>query len=72
VRGEAAHDELALVVLDQLLGALRAHRGLELVVAEEHLDLAAHHAAPGVQLYLRELGAALHVGRERGERSGQR
>jgi len=72
VRGEPAHDELGLVVLDQLLGALGPDRGLELVVAEEHLDLASHHAARRIELLLRELGAALHVRGEGREGAGER
>jgi len=69
---EAAHDELHVLVLDELLRALRADGGLELVIAEQHLDLAAHDAALGVQLVGGQHGAALHVGRERGERARQR
>ena len=61
-----------VLLLDQLLGALGAHRGLELVVAEEHLDLAAEDAALGVELVRGELGAALHVGGEGGEGAGER
>ena len=72
VRGEATHDGLALLVLDQLLGALGADGGLELVVAEQHLDLAAQDATLGIELVGRELSAPLHVRGERREGSGQR
>src|SRR5207237_9643541 len=72
VRGEAAHDELAAVLLDELLRALRADGGLQLVVTEEHLDLASHDAALGVQLVDREERAALLIGREGAERTGHR
>ena len=40
VGGQPADDEVDLLVLDQLFRPLRAHRRLELVVAEEDLDLA--------------------------------
>src|SRR6266508_658610 len=46
--------------------------GLELIVAEEHLDLAAEDAALGVELVGAEHGAALLVGGERAERPRQR
>ena len=72
VRGEAAHDERAAVLLDQLVGALGADRRLQLVVAEEDLDLPAEDAASGVQLGLRELGALLHVLGEGREGAAQR
>src|SRR5207302_9156311 len=72
VRGEAAHDELAPDLLDQLLRALRADRGLELVVAEENFDLPAEDAALRVELVDREHRAALLIGGERAEGAGHR
>src|SRR5262245_10451391 len=59
--GETAHDEGALVLLDELLGALGAHGGLQLIVAEEDLDLASEDAVLRVQLRLGQLRAALLV-----------
>ena len=72
VRGEPAHDEQALLVFDELLRALGAHRRLELVVAEEHLDLAAHDAALCVELVHGELRTSLHVRGQGREGPGQR
>jgi hypothetical protein len=72
VRGEAAHDELAAFLLDELLRSLRADLRLELIVAHEQLHLAAQDAALGVQLVHGELRALLHVAGDRGERACQR
>src|SRR5712692_7022018 len=69
---EAAHDELHLLVLDQLLGPLGADGWLELIIPEKQLDLAPENAAFGVQLVGREDGAPLLVGRQRPEGPGQR
>ena len=70
--GEAADDELHVLVLDQLLRPLGADGGLELVVAEEHLDLAAQDAVLRVQLFHGQGRAALLVDGERTERARQR
>src|SRR5712692_4327134 len=69
---EAADDELHLLVLDQLLCPLRADCGLELVVAEEQLDLAPEDAVLRVQLVRGELGAPLLIGRQGPEWSRER
>src|SRR5204862_2706433 len=65
-------DELAVLLLDQLLRALRAHLGLELIVADEQLDLAAEDAVLGVELVHGQLGALLHVAGDGGEGARQR
>ena len=72
MRGEAPHDELDLLVLDQLLGPLGPDGRLELIVAEEHLHTASEHSASRVHLLHRERGAALEIIGERRERPRQR
>ena len=68
---QAPDHELHLVVLYELLGALGAHGGLELVIAKEAFDAAAEDAALGVQLVHGELPASLHVGGQGPEWSGE-
>ena len=72
MRGEAPDDEDAALLVDQLLSPLGAGRRLELVVPEDHLDLAAEDATLGVQLGLGELGPLLHVLGERRQGAAQR
>jgi len=72
VGGEAADDELASVLLDELLRPLGADRGLELVVAKEHLDLLAEDPALRVQHVDGEESPTLLVGREGAEGTGDR
>src|SRR5205809_6159259 len=72
VRGQAAHDELALLVLDELLRPLGADGGLELVVAEQDLDLLPQDAARGVDFLHRHDRALLLVLGEGAEGTSRR
>jgi hypothetical protein len=59
-------DHRDLVRLHQLLGVLDRLRGLALVVAEQHLDLATEHASLGVDLLDGHLDAGAVRAREGG------
>ena len=72
VRGQAAHDELAPLVLDQLLGPLGADGGLELVVAEQDLEPAPQDSPLGIDLFHRHDRALLLVLGEGAEGTGRR
>ena len=65
VGGESSHQQTDVLARDQLLGHAHRVAGVAVVVARDHLDLAAEHAAGLVDLLQRELPALL-VGIEEG------
>src|SRR5262252_1538111 len=71
VSGQTADDELDTLAFNQLLRALGAGGWLELIVAEEHLDLAPHHAPARIELVYCQFGATLLVSGNRGKRASE-
>ncbi len=70
-RGERAHEEVDVLLQDQLAGDAHRLVGIALGVAREQLDLAAEHAALGVQLVHVHLGALERGLAEERARSGE-